>query len=200
MDIKGKRTGYRKNWSFLISSLGAEDRVDEIVLRVNGTEDSRVVSIEVSNEPVGEHGEEVLVGVETIDRLDEFSTRSSRLGPVIHELLSGQVVVDELEVLEGVAAIVGLSDNLTVLLVEKLSMSSGSITNGGVGVEPSPARISVVAVEEVVEISVGDTSANGVHMVVQDIVEDASISETNHDDIGLGRKALIHLMQNFVNV
>ena len=135
--------------------------------------------------------------MEAIDGLDEVCAMVARGLPGVQNLCRREVVVDEVEVLELAAC---FSYDLLVLVIEDHCMCSGLVTNRLVGVEPSPARIAVDAVQEVVQVLIGDTSSNRVHMRVEHVIEKTTIRESNSNHMRAGRQTLVQFIEDIVDV
>ena len=130
----------------------------------------------VSHEGVGDLGR-----METVDGLNELPELTATLSPLVDDGSERIIDVEDVKVVELLSAGDVGKDSVELALA-----NSGRVTNGGVGVHPSPAGRGLEAVEVVVELSVGDivtSRSDGMDAVSQTLVQDAAISETSQEQV-----------------
>lgn len=163
------------------ASLVAEDGSDLGVVGVDSGQHLGVVVLEVLPEVIGHEGVGDLGRVEAVDGLDELPELTSVVGPLVDDGSERVVNVEGIEVVE----LLG-TGNLGKDSVELALANGGHVAHGGVGVHPSPAGRGLEAVEVVVELSISDVvtgGSNGVDAVGESLVQDATISETSHEEV-----------------
>lgn len=95
---------------------------------------------------------EFTIWMETITSFNHLLWIASFHHLSFEDFHSWEIVVNQIEVLEGVA----LVDDLLVDFRKILSSLGGKSSHGLVGVEPSPAWTDLQAIEEIVDISISN--------------------------------------------
>jgi len=90
------------------------------------------------------------------------------------------------------------SDDISVYLIELQGPLSGQISDSGIGVHPTPARAQLHTVQVIIELGVANT--NGMGSILEDIIQDVALSQSNRHDMRSSRESSVKVIQNFKNV
>jgi len=111
--------------------------IDQIVMWVGKRNPFGSVSLNVSPKDISEIVVGELTGMKSIDRFDDVLSSVSIQKSNIDDFLNGQVVVDDVEIVEFNSLI---SENVLVDFVKSFSPSSSDISDILISVHVSPAR------------------------------------------------------------
>ncbi len=123
-----------------------------IVEGVLGTNPFWVFCLDLVPEPVSEVWMEFTVWMESIASFDHLLWITTFHDFSFEDFHGWEIIVNQIEVLEGVA----LVDDLLVDFRKILGSLGGESSDGFVGVEPSPAWTDLETIEEIVDISISN--------------------------------------------
>jgi hypothetical protein len=158
---------------------------------VDGADGLGVLDLEPLEDLLREDGVAGLGRVEAVDGLNEVCQRVASLLVVGEQRGPLRSVQRELEVLEVLFPL-----DAAVHVVQRVGDLGGVLAHRLVGVQPAPARVLLQHVHQVVDIVV--RAADGVDMLVHDVVQELAIEQSHGDHVRVGRqhRVQLHFVKN----
>ncbi len=137
---------------------------------------------------------EFTVWMETVTSFDHFLWLASFHNFSLQDLHHWEIVVNQIKVLESVT----FAYDLLVDFREVLGSFSGKPSDSFVGVEPSPARTDLEAVQEVINISVSDVQ--WMSPVMQVIIQQTTIGQSQDHQVATSRYSGVQVVQKLQDI